>query len=669
MANNNTQDESNTEESTADSNDQQKVDSIKNISRRRILRGAAATGIGAALSGCQGGGDGGENTSGGTTNQAGGTTESGDIMDDDNTTEPGTSTPPPETETVDRPFISYVFAVPQDLQYNYYNPKNTESYPREVMLPWTTVLNNKTNKRVPLAFEDWTTDGTTFEITVSDEYTWHDGKDLTAQDVVTTIRLDDLMGAIGTEIDDISMSGERKVTLEFAEELNPQVLENDLLSSVTFVNPHQQYKEFINRLDEAGSEDEREKIKKDLSSYTIEEPIGAGPFQFENANARELVLKKFDDYPREYVQKQHSEVTGNDITDWPTDLNFDTLKFSYQPDHGKVAQAIKADKVDGGPGVSQVATNINLAPDHFELLDSPTYWGIGLQYNFWEDGDDIWEDRRVRQALSYIVDQQAVGNQKNKREAKIARSHPWTGLSRSVQKDWLSEDTRNSLQFYKQDFEKAEKLLKDAGFTKENDKWYKPNGDRFEVPFKTGACVTHYVSMIQVANAQFERFGIKTSLESLDCTSFFGKSYKERDYQLTTPGFWGGFGPHPWYGFNFVYSYSPADYLGELGPTLEAPPVGKPDSDERIEINVPEKMAELKKNISEEKQKEIAEELAWVTNWNAVKIPTNRQINKAFITRDDWSYPDSESVALGVAKFNCGVFWAFKAGICQAKVD
>src|SRR5699024_2879139 len=205
--------------------------------------------------------------------------------------------------------------------------------------------------------------------------------------------------------------------------------------------------------------------------------------------------------------------------------------------------------VDGGFAVDSI--DANDLPNQYEAVKIPGLYGWSLIYNFWDSRIDAWRNPTVRKALTHVFDREAIATQF--RSKGVPEDKYITGMTRAQEKTWLDDSFMNSLDRYKHNTDKATKLLKQAGYTQQNGKWHKPNGDRFVAKFKTASGVTRYVNGLQVAVSNLEQFGIKATLQTEEDTTYFSKPANEQGYQIEAAPNYGGAKPFPYYAFNRVY--------------------------------------------------------------------------------------------------------------------
>jgi peptide/nickel transport system substrate-binding protein len=584
-------------------------------------------------------------------------------------------------QLVDKTFTALSAGNPQEVDYNPFT-QNTDWHTIGPMSVFPAHYTRQDPTWVPIGFTGWELDGDVFRVQVNDSITWHDGKSFTADDVAFHHKFAKHMGAgkhraVYDYADSVEATGEYTVEYKLS---NSNITENTFLSTSLFepmyMHPDE-WSEYWESFQDATTEDEKQAVREEVLNFRLPDPTTNGPLKLVNRDAQKYTFEVYEDWPWETVQSQFTDATGQDITDWGRP-NFKDVHINWAPDHQRMAQEWQGRNISGG--ITGGDLEEPQLPPNMEFVRVPALYGIGLMWNLWgEDigdppGDPAWQKLNVRKALAHIINRESVGVQYQNQETP--KSEIQTGMVKAHQDQWLDDELLNQMTVYDHDYDKGAEYLRKAGFTKENGKWFKPNGDRFEVYFNTGACVNYYVRGFEVASSNLNEFGIKTEVNATDCSTFFSKDYPKRGYQMSTPGFWGGANPHPLGAYEFVYerpSYLPegadADqrtyYMQDtIGSEFEVPPVGEPDSDDRITVNPHSLIEELAGTTDEAAQTEIIEKLAWATNQFVPKIETTEIELTYGINRNGWKYPETDSKALSVNPSS--TFW-WHLGIVDAK--
>lgn len=626
------------------------------LSRRRAIQ-LAAGGSALALAGCSGSGNNnasGNGSGGGNSGPSGG----------------------PAGGSSSQTFVDYTHEVPAEIQFNEYNAQGVNLYASAPIYAWGANVCGDPVATIPMLAKSWTLDGQTFTIKLNDSFTWHDGKPFTADDYALHFNLDRFMGAgvhypIWEYAQSVNATGKHTLEINLDTKVNESVLTSTVFGLRLMKEP-KIYRPFLERFKDASSEKKKEKIRTKLAEKTIEKPTGAGPLKFVRKNSQRMVLKPYKKFPWKQIQQQFADATGEDVSNWPTGLNMSQVNYRFSESYNQAAQYVRGDVADGGY-VQNVSEND--LPSHFKLVDAPSLYGIGLNFNFWENGnpagDPAFKDPNVRKAFAHIIDRKSVGTQYQGKQATTDTL--MTGLLDVQEKQWLDDSFRNKLNKYEKNDKKAAEYLRTSGYSKKGGKWYRPNGKQFTTTLATASGVSYYVSGFEVIASNLKEFGINAQLKTESNSSFFGSPANELGAQLTTPGYYGGQDPHPYFSYDFVYRRPVVQPEGSTDPNynlpgnekMKVPPVGKPNSSKRITIDPYAKLTELGKTDKKAVQRSIIKELAWATNQWIPKITCSEYINKYVISTDDWKFPSPDSGALNMALSSSSMQWHF--GVVQSK--
>ena len=96
-------------------------------------------------------------------------------------------------------------------------------------------------------------------------------------------------------------------------------------------------------------------------------------------------------------------------------------------------------------------------------------------------------------------------------------------------RQWVPEDVQGQYNQYNYNVEKANQLMKDAGFTKEGGTWRTPDGNPTSLNLLTGG---ETVQVESVIISQLKDFGIDVSLKKQGETTVSNR-IDQGDFQLT----------------------------------------------------------------------------------------------------------------------------------------
>lgn len=591
------------------------------LSRRRFVQTVGAAGLTAGLAGC-----GGQQAASGSEGGEGMTSAQGTAMAENGTVDQS-GTPADDALTLAQ------WAVPSDSQYNPYNGKNYAE-PRRMLFDRLMMYNLAKGEFQPYALSEWQTNvsesETTLSMTVREGMTWHDGSPVTADDLVTQLKLDMYTGSSLADyverIDDaIEKTGKRSATLTLTP-VNERIVLS-LVQPTRLAAKADVYGKFLTNLQDADGEEAKNQALSDLTGFTVSDPIGNGPFQFENADSQRTLLTKFDDSP------------------WADNINFPEAEYLYMPSNQKRWNALINDRTDGSATLFMPQNKLQQLDSAVRVAKIPRHWGLGVIFNH---AREPWNDPTVRRALTYVIDRKLVAkNSGAGTDTKIPVDIP-SGLtgnfSGKVTGKWLSPDSEGAPeQFdrYGTDTEKAASLLEKAGYSKEGGTWVDSNGAPLEAPLKAPAGFSDWVAAARTMVSQLDSFGIKAQLLTKDTSTYWGQDYPNSDFDLALNG-WASYDhTYPYFHFQTIWTGDDARNVWNVPKTVTVPPFDDPSGEPR-EVN-PNKLVEQLSTASGENARTLIQRLAWVTNQSMPVIPIQEKLAQSFMTTDDWNVPPADS--------------------------
>ena len=438
------------------------------------------------------------------------------------------------------------WAVPKDSQYNPWNGKNFGEA-RRMLFDRFMKHNLADQEYTGYVISDWTLDGKTLTLNVRKGQTWHNGDSVTATDIANQIKLDIYSGGSlgsfvapddqGNVSDRVTATDETTVEISLVKAANEDIL-LAYLQPKYLVAHEGTYGEFVTKLDEAGSEDARSKALGELTSHTKAEPIGCGPFQFDDADTQRTLLTKYEDHPD------------------ADSVNYTEVEYLYKPENQGRWNSLINGETDGSATLFMPSNKLNQLPDSVQVSLIPRHWGLGLVFNFEKEPVD---DSRVRKAIAHVVNREAVAkNSGAGTNSKIAVTYP-SGLTGEfngqIEGTWLQGVTdkfetygRGSAQT-----DKAAALLEDAGYEKQNGIW-KKDGEPLTIPIKGPSGFSDWVAGAQTVVSQLQEFGIEAEAVMKDTSTYWGKDYSNADFVVGLQG-WASYNySHPYFHYQYLYA-------------------------------------------------------------------------------------------------------------------
>jgi peptide/nickel transport system substrate-binding protein len=343
--------------------------------------------------------------------------------------------------------------------------------------------------------ESVTIDGTTVTVEYSDEYTWWNGRPVTARDRWVGHRIDSY---IAGETPNTSLVDEYTLRYELDRPLNRQLVlfrvVTDALNTAAGV-----FEPWLERLEDATTQSARNDVIKRLHGWELsldeasEKGFGSGPYEFSEVSPNRLILEQYEDHPR------------------ADDISIPRLWFPVTQG-ARSGELIAQGDLDGGRGL--LSEKKVKTPTHIEQLARyPTVSGTKLVLN-WRN--DHLAHRRVRRALLCALPIDTIVSSAGWGEPTSLQ----TGLTRPPARHWLDETVRNQLHHYptEADTEQAETLMRDAGYIRHNGRWYGPDG---KVTFRLRTPLwSAWASSAQIIEQSLNSFGFDVSAVQTADASF-----------------------------------------------------------------------------------------------------------------------------------------------------
>ena len=223
-------------------------------------------------------------------------------------------------------------------------------------------------------------------------------------------------------------------------------------------------------------------------------PIGTGPYKYVSRSPQEnMILEKFDEY-------------------WGTPANIDKITLKIIADPDSIAMNLNGGAIDMFMRIT--TGQMNELSDDFELYEGTMNLVQALYLN---NASEPFTDVRVRQALCYAIDKQAV--------IDLAFDGYGIPLGTSMFPSFAKYYDDTLTDYYTQDIEKAKALLAEAGY---------PDG--FEMTITVPSNYTPHVNAATVIAEQLRDVGIHATLNLLDWSTWLSEVYSKRNFQTTVTG-------------------------------------------------------------------------------------------------------------------------------------
>ena len=224
-------------------------------------------------------------------------------------------------------------------------------------------------------------------------------------------------------------------------------------------------------------------------------PVGTGPYKFVSRQVQDsLVLERFADY-------------------WGTPGNLQKVTFRILENAEGLVLGLQSGALDLVAHMSSDQT-VQLSKNDFTVAEGSMNLVQALYLN---NAVKPFDDVRVRQALCYAVDKQAV--------IDLAFDGYGIPLGTSMFPSFAKYYDDSLTNYYTPDTEKAKALLAEAGY---------PNG--FEMTITVPSNYTPHVNTAQVLVEQLREAGIRATVQPVDWSTWLEDVYGNRKFQSTVTG-------------------------------------------------------------------------------------------------------------------------------------
>ena len=328
---------------------------------------------------------------------------------------------------------------------------------------------------IPAVAEKYTTsaDGLTYTFTLRDGVRFHNGNAVTAEDVIYSIKrcadnegsaIDSSLVSAFSVISDVQATDDKTVVLTLKQ---PDLeLLNFLTAAIVPAN--------YDKLDT--------------------EPCGTGPFKFVSRTAQDsIVLEKFGEY-------------------WGTPAYLDKVTYKIIENADSIMMSLQSGAIDLFAHLS--STQVAQLGDDFYVEEGTMNLVQALYLN---NAEKPFDDVRVRQALCYAVDKQAI--------IDLAFDGYGSPIGSSMYPAFGKYFDDSLTNHYTKDIEKAKSLLAEAGY---------PDG--FEMTITVPSNYQPHIDTAQVLVEQLKEINVTAKIELVEWGTWLSDVYAGRQYQSTVVG-------------------------------------------------------------------------------------------------------------------------------------
>jgi microcin C transport system substrate-binding protein len=373
------------------------------------------------------------------------------------------------------------------------------------------------------------------------EARWHDGKPVTADDVIFSFEVlkenSPPLAAYYRHVTKAEQSGEREVTFTFDGAGNRELPQ--IVGQLTILPKH-----WWEGTDASGN-------KRNVANTTLEPPLGSGPYKLKSLTpGRSLVFERVKDH------------WAKDLNVYVGQNNFDEIRFEYFRDATVAIEAFKADQVDWRSENSAknwaTAYDFPAANDKRVILEEFPIRNVGNMQAFaFNIRRDKFKDPKVRRAFNFAFDFEEMNKQiffgKYKRIASYFEGTELAsrGLPEGHELEILNtvkdevppevfttaytNPVNGDPQKVRTNLRESLKLMREGGYEVKNTKLVNKNGEQFTVEFLVEDPATE--RFVLFYKPSLERLGIAVTVRVVD-TAQYENRLRQWDFDIIVAS-WG----------------------------------------------------------------------------------------------------------------------------------
>ena len=317
-------------------------------------------------------------------------------------------------------------------------------------------------------------DGLTYTIKLKEGVKFHNGSDLTSEDLVFTIERALQSNSAATYLQNFE---------------NVEALD-DLTIQIKFSAPNQSFLEALSTY--ALAPLPKVYIEQVGNEEFINNPVGAGPMKFESYETGEkLTLTRNPDF-----------TWGPEYTHMgPTYI--ETLEIITIAEYASLAAGLEAEELDlillGNQDVERLSALDYLKLHQFSERGSGMYVAMNVE-------KEPFDNPAFRKALNYILDRESM--------LKVISNGYGIPVLGPVAPNTPGIIENIEELAYSTDLEKAAQLMQEAGYTKNENGYYEKDGNPLQITL-----INHFAvatTTAQVLQEQFNQFGIQLEIQTLE---------------------------------------------------------------------------------------------------------------------------------------------------------
>ncbi|WP_339106138.1 ABC transporter substrate-binding protein [Haloterrigena salinisoli] len=487
----------------------------------------------------------------------------------------------------------------------HFNPWNASDYAQTYSIYWLqgTVVTHADGTVSTEFFEDLSVDGREVTLEFSDEWSFWNGNDITAEDYLIEQEIWRYQDPEASPIEGHELVDDYTVKRIYKDDISPTIAKSNAGAGTSA--PKSVFREYYERYEDATTASEREAVTDDLLQMTIDtqefvdEGYGSSLFKIEDFNSSETLATKWEDHP------------------WSDRTDIEQIR--VKPTEGtQVEQLEKSDELD----MTQYITENQRSdyPDNIENIYELDHYSCRKYILNWNNKH--LARRPVRRAIISAIDIPSIVDAANQTGLMASPTQVQTGIRASIEEKYLGEDFVDNLIDYpvEADEETAVEYMQEAGYSREGGEWIGPDGDATDFTAITQAGVRKSQPM-KVLTDHLSEFGFNVEMEAV------GQDYYSRvqEWEFDIAWMWHVALPY-WHPVAYFSNDFYGLLAGDVNSDSDTGPTGVPFSLEipgevgatevgsnGEEINPAQLMVDLEGASSEEETIEITRTLAqWV---------------------------------------------------------
>lgn len=489
--------------------------------------------------------------------------------------------------------------------------------------------------------------------TIRDTYEWHNGKDLTAEDIAVQLKIGQLMGTLykgyGTRpaFKNVETTGKYELRFDLQPpDQNRALFEWNHMKRRSWIWSYRgNWRKYAEMYDDATTDDEisraREKLLKDVRRPITDTSVlpGNSIWNPTKVSGKALLFEPYENYDSPF-----GDHTGKDVPYILTStyfskqqqrtaaMNEETLDISYAPKSKSARQSVQ---------------NIGFAPPLEIPVEEiePESRDLSMGYVF-NTQDPITGNRNVRRAIAHVIPRQPLISWHPDYESYWIPDEHFTGLGQDTEvpffgggaESWPNGTLKSFEQYaYTEndvDTGRATELLEREGFSKQGGRWHDPDGSPITLEMYTTTTSEEPIMLkaAQIMKSYLNDFGLTTELTAQKASIRASKTLQSGNWHLIpeTPG---NIITQPFADYATVF-YFLKNWEGKalnarkkwgMPQTIEVPyPIGNPDGKLK-EVNIYEMIRSLRTNMSDQERQKRVEEISWIYNQSLPLFPITEE--------------------------------------------